>query len=175
MFNVNNCCQFEGRIAKDPEFKTVGQGKNAFNKALFTLAVDRSLSKDQRDAKRNGDDSIVSADFPQFVANGAKADIIRDYFCKGKPIKIWATYQSYVTQDQNGNKRYGHIFVVEELGFVLKDTTDQNNNGGNNNNRGNNNRNNNNYNNNNYNNNNSRNNNNSNDDYYPISDGDVPF
>lgn len=125
MFNVHNACQFEGRMAKDPTFSTVGQGQNAFNKATFTIAVDRQLSKTQREAKKNGQD-VVTADFPQFVAIGGKADLLQKYFHKGKPIKIWASYQSYVTQDAAGNKKYGHIFQVEELGFTLSDNSNGN-------------------------------------------------
>lgn len=174
MFNVNNCCQFEGRLVKDPEFKTVGQGNNTFTKALFTIAVDRQLSKEKKQQKKNDPNSVVSADFPQFVALGAKAEFLKNYFSKGKPIKIWASYQSYSSQDpQTGNRRFGHIFQVEELGFTISDTSG--NNGGNTNNNGGGN----------YGRQNNRQANNNvppannrqniQQDYYPVADGDIPF
>lgn len=180
MFNINNCCQFEGRIAKDIDSKTIGQGNNAFTKVLFTLAVDRALTKDQRAAKKNGDTSIVSADFIPMTASGGKADVIKNFFSKGKPIKVYCSYQAYVSKDAQGNAKYGHIFVVEELGFTISDNTNNNgggNNGGNRNNNGNNGNGNNNGNNGNRNNNNnsSYNNNSRNNDTATFSDDDIPF
>ena len=172
MINVNNLCTFEGRIVKDPQISTQGQGQNSYTKALFTLAIDRKLTKEQREAKKNGVEGVYS-DFVPFVANGTLADVIKNYFVKGKPIKVIATYQSYQTKDQSGNVKYGHIFKVEDLGFVTKDTTDGQgggNTGGGNNNNGN-------RNNNNGGNNkpaNNRSNNNQN-DYMPVDDGDIPF
>lgn len=133
-FNINNTALFEGRIVKDIDVKTVGQGQNAFKKALFTIAVDRQLSSDQRKKVKDGDTSIQTADFIPFVANGAKAETLEKYFCKGKPIRVAASYQSYKKTDANGNDVFGHIFVVHDIGFVLKDTTDSGNNGGGNNN-----------------------------------------
>ena len=116
-------------------------------------------------------------------ATGKTADFILKFFSKGKPIKIVASYNSYTTQDQNGNNVYGHIFKVEEVGFTLSSRSNDNYNSynnNNNNNYGNNNYNNNNYNNsnNNYGNNNYGNNGNSNmdlSDIYPVDDGDMPF
>ena len=64
MFNLANCCFFEGRISRDPQFSQVQMGigqngqPNMVDKALFSIAVDRALSSQQRQKAKNGDQSI---------------------------------------------------------------------------------------------------------------------
>lgn len=186
MLNTSNICIFEGRMTKDVQIQTVGQGQNQYSKALFSIACDRTLTKDQKQAKASGQ-QVVSSDFPQFVATGAVADIIAQYFPKGKPIKIFASFQSYQKKDANGNTTYGQIFKVENIGFALTDSSNGNggnnngnNNGGgnyNNNNNGGNNYNNNNNGGNNYNNNKGGKQNNAQGggDFFPVDDMEIPF
>lgn len=193
MINTANLCKFTGRMVKDVQTQMVGQGQNQYPKVLFSLAVARPLTKEQKQAKSNGQD-VTDTDFVNFVATGSQANTIAQYFSKGKPMEVLASYQSYKKVDNNGNSTYGHIFKVENIGFVPGDSS--NNNGGNNgntntnNNAGNrngggnyNNNNNGNYNNgggNNYNNNNGGNRNtqqnaNANNDFFPIDDMETPF
>ena len=177
MINTANLCQFTGRMVKDVQVQMVGQGQNQYAKVLFSLAVSRPLTKDQKQAKANGQD-IVDTDFINFVATGTQANTIAQYFPKGKPMTIIASYQSYKKQDQNGNTTYGHIFKVENIGFLPSDSSNNNgggnynNGGGNYNNGGNRN-----YNNGGgYNNNNKNNsNNNNNQDFFPVDDMETPF
>lgn len=124
MLNLNNFNMFEGRLVKDPQITTEGSGQNAYTKAIFTLAVDRELTKEQK-AKKESGGNIVTADYPQFVATGTTADIIAKYCKKGKPIKVQASYQSYKKQDNSGQTIYGHIFKVEKMGFTTQDSTRQ--------------------------------------------------
>lgn len=116
MINVNNLCTFEGRIVNDPQISIQGQGRDSYTKALFTLAIDRKLTKEQREAKKNRVEGPY-IDLVSFVANGAIADIIKNYFGKGKPIKVIASYQSFEFKDNNGDIKYDHIFKVEDLGY----------------------------------------------------------
>lgn len=124
--NTNNTCNFVGRFVKDPELQTKGKGQNLTNYCMFTLAVDRVLTKEQREAKKNGDD-VVTADFPQFVCFGETAKAICDWFSKGKPIQICAEFQSYKKDDGNGGIQYGSNFIVRSWGFVPKDSSDSGN------------------------------------------------
>jgi single-strand DNA-binding protein len=126
--NINNLSIFTGRITKDIESKTIGQGNEAFTQVLFTVAVDRQLTKKQKQDKQNGKD-IITADYVPCKATGSTADFINKYFCKGKPIVFTASYETYVGHDQQGNKRYGAIFKVDQVGFTLKDTTNKSNDG----------------------------------------------
>lgn len=175
MINTANLCQFTGRMVKDVQVQMVGQGQNQYAKVLFSLAVARPLTKEQKQAKANGQD-VVDTDFINFVATGNQANTIAQYFPKGKPMTVVASYQSYKKQDQNGNTTYGHIFKVENIGFVPGDSSNNNGGGNYNNNGGNRNYNNGGgYNNNNYNNNNRNNNNNNNQDFFPVDDMETPF
>lgn len=189
MINTANLCKFTGRMVKDVQTQMVGQGQNQYPKVLFSLAVARPLTKEQKQAKANGQD-VTDTDFVNFVATGSQANTVAQYFTKGKPMEVLASYQSYKKVDANGNSTYGHIFKVENIGFVPGDSS--NSNGGNNNNNNNagnrngggnyNNNNNGNYNNgggNNYNNNggnrNTQQNSNANNDFFPIDDMETPF
>ena len=75
--SIGNSCMFEGRITKDIDYSTFnvpdGQGgQRAVGKARFSIAVDRVLSKDQRQKVQNGDNSIKTV--------GATAPVINASF-----------------------------------------------------------------------------------------------
>ena len=52
MLNAHNLCVFEGRIIKDPEYTSIQTSNGQMEKATFTIAVDRNLSTQQRQAAR---------------------------------------------------------------------------------------------------------------------------
>lgn len=120
MQNTKNHCHFEGRISRDPIFSQVQIGNDMVNKAIFSVAVDRALTKAQKDnAKAN---NKPTADFISFSCLGPSADLIRNYFPKGKAISVDAHYTSYQTQDrQTGQTKYEHIFEVEKIDFTVQD------------------------------------------------------
>ena len=145
MFNLANCCFFEGRISRDPQFSQVQMGvgqngqPNMVDKALFSIAVDRALSSQQRQKAKNGDQSIKTADFIPCSLIGAQVATLRQYFPKGKAIKVVGHYTEYQTTDQQtGQTKYGHIFEIDNIGFTIADSKNvqnaggqsQNNNGG---------------------------------------------
>ena len=116
MFNTNNFCFFEGRIAKDPVFSTVNGYNGPTEKAMFTLAVDRSMSSSQKQGAEQ------TADFVPFSAIGKTAETIKAWCPKGKAIKVVAQYATYETiNQQSGQKEYRHIFNVDSLGFTTRD------------------------------------------------------
>lgn len=144
-FNLANCCFFEGRISRDPQFSQVQMGvgqngqPNMVDKALFSIAVDRALSSQQRQKAKNGDQSIKTADFIPCSLIGAQVATLRQYFPKGKAIKVVGHYTEYQTTDQQtGQTKYGHIFEIDNIGFTVTDSKNiqngggqsQNNNGG---------------------------------------------
>lgn len=145
MFNLANCCFFEGRISRDPQFSQVQMGvgqngqPNMVDKALFSIAVDRALSSQQRQKAKNGDQSIKTVDFIPCSLIGAQVATLRQYFPKGKAIKVVGHYTEYQTTDQQtGQTKYGHIFEIDNIGFTIADSKNiqngggqaQNNNGG---------------------------------------------
>lgn len=127
---ANNSITFLGRVANDIKVTTIGTGQNAFNKVNFTIAVDRRLSKKEKQDKTQGI-AVKGANFPPMEANGATADMISQYFSKGKPICVSAYYEDYSYVDnQTQQKKYGHKFIIESVNFVPSDAT-QGANGGN--------------------------------------------
>lgn len=158
--NVSNNCTFIGRITKDIDTQTIGQGDKAFTKIRFTIACEKKMSKAQRD-KAKGDSTIPTADFIPCECSGSTADTILKYFGKGKGIQVLTSYESYSWADKDsGQKKYGHRFNVVDFGFPPG-----NSNGGNGNNDNGDNS-----------NNNAQNNNSKpTDEPIPIDDGDIPF
>lgn len=137
MFNLANCCIFEGRISRDPQFSQVQMGvgqngqPNMVDKALFSIAVDRALSSQQRQKAKNGDQSIKTADFIPCSLLGAQVATLRQYFPKGKAIKVVGHYTEYQTTDQQtGQTKYGHIFEIDNIGFTVADSKNVQNGGG---------------------------------------------
>lgn len=123
MVNSANLCIFEGRMAKDPQFSTIQIGSDTVQKAMFSIAVDRALTSAQRQKAKNGDQSIKTCDFIQFSLLGPQVDTLRQYFPKGKSIRIMARYTTYQTKDQqSGQTQYGHIFEVDNIGFTVQDS-----------------------------------------------------
>jgi single-strand DNA-binding protein len=99
-----NLAVFAGRLASEPELKTVGETQVT----KFTLALRRNF-KDK--------DGNYGADFARITAWGAKAKFISDYFHKGDPINLTASFRSGSYDDDNGNKVYTNEFQVVEVEF----------------------------------------------------------
>lgn len=138
MSNIGNVCMFEGRIVRDIDYSTFnvndGQGgQRTVSKARFTIAVDRPLSKQQRQQAQNGSD-IKTADFIPISVTGAAVDnILKPYFFKGKGIRVSAHYTEWAKKDpQTGQTTYGHSFEADDIGFCIQDPkgANGNNNGG---------------------------------------------
>lgn len=126
MVNTHNLCQFEGRITRDPQFSTINTANGALDKALFTLAVDRPLTSAQRQQQ-----NVKTTDFIPFSAVGAVVQTLKAYCPQGKAITVLAHYTEYQTQDpQTGQKKYGHMFEVDNIGFTVSDSKNLQNGGG---------------------------------------------
>lgn len=122
MLNLANLCIFEGRMAKEPQYSTVQFGQETVEKAMFTIAIDRALSAQQRQKVKNGDQSIKTADFVPCSLLGAQVATLRQYFPQGKAIRVEGHYTEYQTTDQQtGQKKYGHIFEIDSISFPTQD------------------------------------------------------
>ena len=121
MQNISNLCQFEGRMVRDPQFSSFQANGNTVEKALFSIAVDRALSSAQRQ-KAKTDTNIKTADFIPCSLIGGQVPVLRQYFPIGKAIKVVGHYTEYKTTDQQtGQVKYGHIFELDSIGFVVQD------------------------------------------------------
>lgn len=133
MSNAYNSCRFIGRIARINSVN-IRQGQNGeYKTIMFSLAVDRNLTKEQR-AKAKNDNSIQTADFIPLSASGKVAEFVEQWMPAGRAAIVDCHYESYKkTNSQNGQTEYGHIFRVDSINFSVADAKSlQNNANGNN-------------------------------------------
>ena len=133
MTNAYNSCRFIGRVAKINSVNT-RQGQNGeYKTIMFSLAVDRNLTKEQR-AKAKSDNSIQTADFIPLSASGKVAEFVEQWMPVGRAAVVDCHYESYKkTNSQNGQTEYGHTFRVDSINFSIADSKSlQNNANGNN-------------------------------------------
>ena len=152
--NINNTCNFEGRLVKDPELSYIPtkDGKG-LAKTKFTIAVDKNMTKQQKDAAKLANQP--TSDFIPCELVGPRAETFAQWFKKGKPVKVSTCFRSYSYDAKDGTKKYAYSFDVVDFGFVVADYSDAsgaNNNGGN-----------------------AGYNGGFNQDFVPVDDGDMPF
>ena len=101
--HITNCCNFLGRLVRDPELKT-GRKEDWCH---FTIAVNRPFSKEKE------------ADFIAVKAFGKTAEFICEWFTKGQPIAIGCSYRIDEVEDEDSeeNKKY-HYFVADSVAFA---------------------------------------------------------
>lgn len=102
-----NTIMIMGRLTREPELKTVGEGDKAFNVARFSVAVNRQTKKDHPEA-----------DFFNVEAFRGKADLIAQYFHKGSRILVKGEMRFDNYQDADGNERKAAKIVLDDFGFV---------------------------------------------------------
>lgn len=129
--NGNNLCIFEGRLVRDPQISSVQINGQNVDKALFTIAVERALSSNQRQ-KAKTDSSVKTVDFVPCSLLGAGVSVLSNFFSQGKAIKVVGHYTEWQSTDpQTGQKKYGHIFEVDTINFVVQDSKNSQQNSGN--------------------------------------------
>ena len=100
-----------GRLVADPELKQTQTGKSV---CRFKVAVDRN-TKSQ--------DGQKQADFISCTAWEKTAEVVSKYFAKGKPILVEGSLRNNDYTDQNGVKHYSMDVLVSSVSFVLKDSS----------------------------------------------------
>lgn len=108
-----NSINLVGRLTRDVEAR-VSQNGNAM--ARFTLAVDRGLSKQQRqEAEQKGQ---PTADFISCIAFGKTAELITNYFAKGGQMGLQGRIQTGSYENKEGQRVYTTDVVVDRVHFV---------------------------------------------------------
>ena len=121
-----------GRLTKDPELRyAAGSG---IPTSKFTVAVNRQGKKDE-------------ADFINCVAFNKSAELIAQYFVKGRQIAIAGHIQTGSYLKDDGTKVYTTDVVVETFDFIDSNSSNRNNTS----------------------------NSSMDDDFTPVDDGDMPF
>lgn len=125
--NINNTCKFVGRMVKDAELSyiPVKGGAEQMAKAKFTVAVDKVMNKQQKEtAKQNNQ---PTADFIQCEIVGKRAETLANFFPKGKPIVVNASFRTFSYKHKTtGETVYSYAFDVDDFGFVPGDFSEQN-------------------------------------------------
>lgn len=101
-----NSCDFQGRLAADPELRTTQTGKQV---ASFRMAVDRDM------VDANGH---RPTDWLTFTAWGKTAEFVSKYFRKGSAAVVHSRCQTRQYEDKNGNNRTAIEFVVDNIYFA---------------------------------------------------------
>ena len=121
-----------GRLTKDPELRyAAGSG---IPTSKFTVAVNRQGKKDE-------------ADFINCVAFNKPAELIAQYFVKGRQIAIAGHIQTGSYLKDDGTKVYTTDVIVETFDFIDSNSSNRNNTS----------------------------NSSMDDDFTPVDDGDMPF
>lgn len=103
-----NSCSFIGRLVAEPELRFTTSGVGI---CTFTLAVERNFKN--KDGERE-------TDFVDCQAWRGLSEVIANHCKKGDQIGIVARYQKRKYQNNEGQNRYSHEFVVSELTFCQK-------------------------------------------------------
>lgn len=101
-----------GRMTRDPELKYTQSGTAVVR---FNIAVDRRMSKEKRQEAEASNQP--TADFINCTAWRQTAELIANYFKKGKRIGITGRIQTG-SYEKDGQKVYTTDVVVESIDFV---------------------------------------------------------
>jgi len=112
-----NRAEFSGRLVKDVEIRTVGEGEKKFSSASFTLAVGRKPKKDEKG------NWVNETDFVNFVCTGSEAEAIAKYCHKGDEVIVFDSRYQTRSYEKDGKKVYINEFVASEIKFGAKATS----------------------------------------------------
>jgi len=107
MANDLNRCEFIGRLARDPELKSIPSGDAVAN---FTLACGKSY-KDKSGQKQE------RTEWVRCVAWRQLAELIGKYLTKGSQVYLSGEFQTR-SYEQNGEKKYITEIVVSDIQFL---------------------------------------------------------
>ena len=111
-----------GRLARDPELRTVNTMNGAYTTCSFTIAVSRQFSN------QNGE---RDADFINCVAFGKTGEFIERYGHKGTKFVVEGRIQTGSYTNKDGQRVYTTDVVAENVEFAeSKNASAGNNDGG---------------------------------------------
>ena len=99
-----------GNLTRDPELRYTPAGVGV---ASFGLAVNTPIGK--KDENGNQKTDVLFVDVTAF---GRQAEVITEYFKKGRPIFIEGRLIFRTWEDANGNKRSKHEVVMSSFQFL---------------------------------------------------------
>jgi len=100
-----------GRLARDPEIR-YSAGANPIAVVRYTLAVDRQISRERKDAGEQ------SADFINCTCFGKDAEFVAKFYQKGQLVSVVGRIQVRNYDDQGGNRRWVTEVITNEHFFA---------------------------------------------------------
>jgi len=100
-----------GRLTRDPEMR-YSNAAEPLAIVRYTLAVDRRVSRDRRDAGEQ------TADFINCTAFGRAAEFVERYFRKGQMVSVVGRIQVRSYDDNTGQKRWATDVITDEHFFA---------------------------------------------------------
>ena len=119
-----NIVSLLGRLVRDPDVRYT---QNQMAVARFTVAVDRSMTKQRKEQAQNT--GAPTADFISCQAFDKTAETIGKYFTKGRKIAIVGHIQTGQYQNKQGATVYTTDVIVDR--FYFPDSASQQNQQGN--------------------------------------------
>lgn len=101
-----NKVQLYGNLTRDPEIKAIPSGQQL---ATFSIATNRTY-KDKQGAKQE------QVEYHNIVAFGRTAEVIGQYFKKGRPIYVEGRLQTR-SWEKDGSKQYRTEIILENFQF----------------------------------------------------------
>ena len=98
-----------GRLARDPEIRYTNSGMAVCS---ATIAVDRNISREDRDAGKQ------SADFIRLSIFGKQGETFSRYLTKGRQVAVEGRIQTGSYQNQKGETVYTTDVVVNRFDFI---------------------------------------------------------
>lgn len=100
-----NKCTFIGNMGKDPEIRTLQNGKMV---ASFSLAVTESWKDKNTGEKKSSTEWINCATF-------TAAKVIQNYTGKGSKLYVEGKYKLEKYTDKDGNEKQSPKFVIQSV------------------------------------------------------------
>ena len=100
-----------GRLTRDPEIRWTKSGQ-PLAIARFTLAVDRKISKERKDAGEQ------SADFINIKAFGATAEWLEKWTGKGTKLVVDGSYNKDIYDGKDGKKHAYIEVIAQQINFA---------------------------------------------------------
>ena len=103
-----------GRLGANPEIRYTPDGNPV---ATFTVATNESYTN------KNGE-RITQTEWHRVVVFGKLAEIVGEYYSKGKKVYVEGKLRTRQWEDRNGNKRWTTEIVANNL-FILDSKGDE--------------------------------------------------
>jgi single-strand DNA-binding protein len=111
---ILNHITIQGRLTRDPEYRTTATGISIAN---FSVAVDRDFPSQSGEKE---------TDFIDCAAWRKTAEFVTKYFTKGSMIIVSGRLQINTWTDKDGNKRKSAVINAENVYFCGKKQSDEN-------------------------------------------------